>query len=144
MDIRIAAYGVIVRDGRMLLAHWNWPEAGIAAWTLPGGGLDPGEDPADAAIREIREETGYAARLDGLLGVSSLVIPGEERIANPGVPQHNLRIVYAASILGGELTFEQDGSTDEARWFALDEVDALGTVGLVAEGLRWWRESQER
>lgn len=140
MDIRIAAYGVIVRDGQVLLAHWNWPEAGIAAWTLPGGGIDPCEDPADAAVREIREETGYEARLDALLGISSLVVPAEERISNPGVAQHNLRIIYATSIVGGELAFEVDGSTDEARWFPLDEVEALASVGLVAEGMRLWRE----
>lgn len=38
MDIRIAAYGVIIRDDLMLLAHWN--EHGMSGWTLPGGGID--------------------------------------------------------------------------------------------------------
>ena len=48
VDTRIAAYAVVVEDRGMLLAHWN--EAGRAAWTLPGGGIDPGEDPADAVV----------------------------------------------------------------------------------------------
>ena len=45
MDIRIAAYGVILDEDRILLAHWR--EHGHSGWTLPGGGIDPGEDPAD-------------------------------------------------------------------------------------------------
>ena len=42
MDIRVAAYAVIVDDRGMLLSHWN--EGGYSGWTLPGGGIDPGED----------------------------------------------------------------------------------------------------
>ena len=55
MDIRVAAYGVITQGDRILLAHWN--ESGRSGWTLPGGGIDPGEDPVDAVVREIAEET---------------------------------------------------------------------------------------
>lgn len=139
MDIRVAAYGVIVRDSQILLAHWR-PESGVSAWTLPGGGIDPGEDPADAAVREIREETGYEARLDALLGVDSIVIPGDERISSPGIPQHGLRIIYSATVIGGELTHELDGSTDEARWFALDELDETPHVGLVSVAVQLWRD----
>ncbi|WP_025159236.1 NUDIX hydrolase [Leifsonia aquatica] len=137
MDIRVAAYGVIVDNGRILLAHWN--EGGRSGWTLPGGGIDPGEDPIDAVVREIAEETGYEAVAGDLLGIDSKVVPAEQRFVPDAGPLHALRIVYRASVVGGRLTNELDGSTDEAAWFALtgipnrrvDLVDvALGMAGL--------------
>ena len=77
VDVRIAAYGVIVRDGELLLSHWN--EDGRTGWTLPGGGLEDYETAEDAAVREIREETGYDAELVTLLGIDSWYIKPEDR-----------------------------------------------------------------
>ncbi len=134
MALRVAAYCVIVDEGSMLLSHWA--EGGSDGWTLPGGGLDPYEDPKDAAIREVFEETGYHAELGELLGVDSHIVPAEQRFHGAQEPLQGLRIVYRARVVGGELTNEVDGSTDEARWFALDEVAALKRVGLVEVGLR--------
>ena len=133
MDIRIAAYGVIIESGRILLAHWN--EAGHAGWTLPGGGLEPGEDPADTARREILEETGHTAELRGLVGIHSHVVAPEDRIRGGTTPLHSLRIIYRAAITGGALRNEREGSTDEAAWFDLAEVAGIPHVELVDLGM---------
>ena len=131
MDLRVAAYAVIVDDeDRILLAHWN--EGRRAAWTMPGGGLEPGEDPERAARREVREETGYRVEIDELLGIHSRVIPPGRRLTEGvTVPLHTLRIVYRAHVIGGKLWHEQNGSTDRAQWFPLSEVGGLQRVKLV-------------
>lgn len=138
MDIRVAAYGIITDGDRVLLAHWN--EGGRSGWTLPGGGIDPGEDPADAVVREIAEETGYVAEAGELLGIDSKVIPAEHRFVPEAGPLHALRIVYRATVTGGALTNELDGTTDEAAWFPLDAIPKrhveLVDIGLELAGLR--------
>ncbi|MBN9176858.1 MAG: NUDIX hydrolase [Microbacterium sp.] len=130
MDLRVAAYAVIVDERGMLLAHWH--EGPRAAWTLPGGGLEAGEDPADAVVREVREETGFEVTVEELLGIHSRVIPARQRLA-PGAsgPLHTLRIVYRARVVGGDLRDEVGGSTDRAAWFTLDAVERLHRVQLV-------------
>lgn len=142
-DTRLAAYAVIVDDetgaDRVLLALWN--EADEPRWTLPGGGVELPETTEEGAVREVREESGYDVELTGLLGVHSYVVPPERRFARTRRPLRALRVIYAARVIGGELTQEVGGTTDEARWFALDEVAALPQVGLVEIGLDLWRRN---
>ena len=129
-DTRLAAYAVVRDDaGRVLLALWNETEGG--RWTLPGGGVELHESVEDGAVREVREETGYDVRLDGLLGVDSAVFAPEQRMVGTDRPLKAVRVVFAATVIGGELTHEVDGTTDEARWFDLAEVADLPRVSLV-------------
>jgi len=138
--LRVAAYVICVRDDRILLARWV-SRHGPPRWTLPGGGIDHGEDPADAALRELTEETGYAGRLDRLLGIHSLVTVFPKRPDEVAATDfHGLRVVYEGSIVGGELRDEVGGSTDRAAWIAFDEVEKLDRVSLVDEGIALWRQ----
>ena len=129
MDVRIGAYAVIVRDGDLLLTHWN--ENGRTGWTLPGGGLEDYETAEQAVVREVREETGYEAEPRTLLGVDSLFLDPADRIVPGAGPLHALRVVYLARIVGGTLTHEVGGSSDEARWVPFDAVGDLPTLSLV-------------
>lgn len=145
-DTRLAAYAVIV-DGsagidRVLLALWN--EGDEPKWTLPGGGVELRESVEDGVVREVLEETGYDVEVGDLLGVHSYVIPAARRIVRSRRPMRAVRVIYSAQVVGGELTREIGGTTDEARWFGLDEVIDLPQVGLVEIGLDLWRTAEVR
>ena len=129
-DTRLAAYAVVTDDaGRVLLALWN--EGSRRQWTLPGGGLELHERAEEGVVREVREETGYDVALDALLGVDSYVFPAERRAIATPRPMKAFRVVYRAHVVGGELTHEEDGSTDEAAWFSLAEISRLDRVSVV-------------
>jgi len=129
--LRVGAYAVIERDGAVLLARWIGSDP--PRWTLPGGGLDHGEDPRDAAIREVEEETGYKVELRRLLTVESF----RQMVERPDGPvdHQTIAVLYTADVVGGELRHEVDGSTDIAAWVPLDDVAGLVRGGLVDLGL---------
>jgi 8-oxo-dGTP diphosphatase len=134
-DTRLGSYAVIVDErDRVLLALWN--EETSPRWTLPGGGVELRETVEEAAVREVREETGYDVELGRLLGVDSHVVPPEERTRDRDRFYKGVRVIFEATVVGGELRNELDGTTDEARWFPLSEVADLPRVELVDAGLR--------
>jgi 8-oxo-dGTP diphosphatase len=134
-DTRLGAYALVVDDDeRVLLALGN--ERGAREWTLPGGGVEFEETVPEAAVREVREETGYGIELGGVLGIDSVTV-AEDR----GRPLRSVRVIFEARVVGGELANEADGTTDEARWIPLADVPNLARVPLVDAGIALLRAS---
>jgi 8-oxo-dGTP diphosphatase len=127
--IRVGAYA-IVTDGsrRILLCRIapGYPAEG--RWTLPGGGVDHGEHPDAAVLRELREETG----LEGTRGPVAAIWSGliERPASRPG-PLHWIAILYRVTVIPAELRLEVDGSTDAVAWYELDAVAGIPHVDLV-------------
>lgn len=131
-SLRVGAYGICVEDDKILLARFTGTS--VPRWTLPGGGLDHGEDPADGVLRELTEETGYTGRVLSLLGVHSLHLPTRDWDGEI-VDHQSLRILYRVEVTGGELRDEVGGSTDRAAWFPLDDIAELDRLDVVNVGL---------
>lgn len=133
-DTRLAAYCVVVREGRILLALWDMrstlPDF-APRWTLPGGRIELGEAIPDGAVREVAEETGYEVRLTGLLDVDSGHIPADARLHPTDRPLQTVAVLYGAEITGGDLAFEQGGTTSEAGWFDLADLNRLERTSRV-------------
>lgn len=133
---RVAAYALCLDEaGRILLARLTYPEIAAGSWTLPGGGLEFGEMPTDAVLRELTEETGLTGEVESLAGVESWVrrgpVPG-----GVGVDFQAIQIIYRVRVTSGTLKDELEGSTDAAAWFSRDELREIPVVGLVEAGLR--------
>ena len=126
----VRSYGVLVDDGRVVLVRSSNPHHDPPLWWLPGGGIDFGEAPEDALIREFAEETGLIVNDPQLVGVTS-----DERRRDNGERLHTVRILYAVRLTGGSLRDEAEGTTDLARWFQLDEVSAVNLADYARRAL---------
>jgi ADP-ribose pyrophosphatase YjhB (NUDIX family) len=129
---RVAAYAVILREDRILLSRLSESVTSSELWTLPGGGLDHGEDPRDAVTREVHEETGLAVEIGQTARLYSAHLPGVWRDGRR-VDAHALRIVYDGWVpvdAPDPRVVEVGGSTAEAAWVPVRDVLA-GTVPVV-------------
>ncbi len=142
MRTRPGAYGWIVRDGQILLTYWSGKDLStgedLGAWTLPGGGMEFGEQCPDTILREVREETGYEVEVGPLIGVSNLYLP-EAEVWSYDEDLHSIQVVHVARIVGGEFVVEVGGSTTDARWFPIAERPPVRRVGLVDNANRFAR-----
>ncbi len=140
---RVAAYAVVVRDGHVLLSRLAPRVSRHELWTLPGGGLDHGEDPRDAVVREVSEETGLDVTIGPTARTFSLHLPDTWRKGRR-VDAHSLRIVYDGWVpkdAPDPRVQEVDGSTVEAAWKPVADVldGTVPTVALVKEALTTYR-----
>ncbi|WP_434442982.1 NUDIX hydrolase [Lentzea sp. E54] len=129
MSFRLASYGVSIENDRVLLVRHGENR------TLPGGAVEHGEDPFDAVIREIAEETGCDAVVERLLGVDSRVVPAAERAVPSPHAHQNVGVFYLVRITGGEPRPEPDGATTDPLWTPISAVRGLRRSSLVDIGL---------
>lgn len=107
---------VTIRDRKVLLVK----RSDTGAWTAVTGIVEPGENPADCAAREVREETGVSARATRLAWV---------HVTRPTVHANGDRAQYLDHVfrmrwLSGE-PFAADDESTEAAWFDLDELPPM-------------------
>ena len=131
----MAAYALVLRDGAVLLTQLSGRTTRPGAWTLPGGGLNHGEDPRDALVREVYEETGLHAVPGRLLDLHSI---HHEGVAPDGVLEdyHAVRVVFEATVppdAPPPRVVEHDGTTSAVAWVPLDDIvtGRLEVVELV-------------
>jgi 8-oxo-dGTP diphosphatase len=132
---RFAAYGFATDPaGRVLLTQIARGFPGAGRWHLPGGGTDVGEQPAEALLRELYEETGQRGEIVGLLGVTHRRSHG--LVGPEGYPMnwHAVRALYRVLVpepTVPSVTEAAGGSTAAAAWFDPGEVPDLPTTEVV-------------
>jgi 8-oxo-dGTP diphosphatase len=148
-EIRHFTASAVVFDDtdRVLLVHHNK----IGLWLYPGGHIDPNEDPAQAAIREVREEAGI-----------DVEIIAEERFRHPAVgaipppftiitmpvtdrkigAHHHIDMVYVCCALSNEVTHQPE-EVGGCTWVAVADIATLDTPPelptLIAEAFKFVR-----
>ena len=121
-------------DGRwvVLIAHRN--AAGTLQWTLPKGGLEDGEDLEEAAIREVREETGLDARIEDKLGVVDYWF-----VWRPDKVRYQKFVHYYLMALEGGHFARRDDEAEDVTWLpiadALHQLAHPNEIKLVRQAL---------
>lgn len=123
---RVGAYAVVVAGDRILLTQLATSTTSAGAWTLPGGGLDHGETPVDAVVREVLEETGHTLVGPRLVDVASAHFVGRSPTGRLE-DFHSIRIVYRADVeeVREPEVLDVGGSTSAAAWVPLDGLRDL-------------------
>jgi len=136
--LRLAAYALLPptrpdgrTDDRVVLVEASRRSDLAGHWFLPGGGVDHGEHPDDAVVREVGEETGLQVRVLGVRQVLTDVLDLPHR----GVQVHTVRLVYAVEVTGGVLGSEVDGSSEHLAVVTAAEAASLPLAPYVARAL---------
>ncbi|HSX36998.1 MAG TPA: NUDIX domain-containing protein [Patescibacteria group bacterium] len=134
---RPSAYGIVIKDGAVLLHKQR------NGYDLPGGGVDRGEMPEHAVVREVKEETGIDVTNPRLLAIFSSFF-------KPPIPEGGVEFVqsilmyYVCDYAGGELStvgFDEweKQNAEMAEWWPIDKLDGL-KIGNSNDWRRYVRQ----
>lgn len=116
VDVRAAAFDA----GRVLLVR----ESEDGCWTLPGGWADVGEAPSLAAVREVREESGYE-----VVPIKLAAVYDRNQHGHPVIPFHTYKLFFICSIAGGAPSHSVE--TDAVDFFHEDRIPPLSTTRVT-------------
>jgi len=109
IDVRAA----VISENKILLVKERGDD-----WTLPGGWVDPGESPSEAAVRETKEESGYDVSVFKLMAIYD-----RDRQGHPPCPFHVYKLIFLCNLVGGAATTSLE--TEAVSFFPEDELPAL-------------------
>jgi 8-oxo-dGTP diphosphatase len=113
--IALIAEAIIIQNDSVLMVK-QYVQRGDIVWNFPGGGIEEGESPEQACIREVKEETGYDIRLKGLLH------------------ENNKKYSFIGGVIGGELFLDNDNQDNldiiEIAWIPLTELKKFDSITL--------------
>ncbi len=119
---RVTSAVLVVSDGKFLLGERN-KENYNGYWVIPGGGVKFGETIQDAAIREIKEETGLDVEIISLIGPKEIInVPGN---------YHSITFFHLAKPVN--LNLEAKDDISKAKFLSIDEIKNL----KIAESVEW-------
>ena len=135
--IMVPSVSAVIRDdaGRLLLGR----RSDDGQWSLLAGSVDPGEQPADAIVREVLEESGVRIRVDGIAGVAlhPHTYPNGDRC-------QFFNVWFRCTAIGGTARVADDESVD-MRWFAPEALPPVNDwvrhrieVALRDEPAAWY------
>ena len=125
---KAAVSALIVRDGKVLFVK-RGREPGRGLWSLPGGGIEPGETMREAVAREVLEETSLGVEVGDVAWVYDVIIREDRELK-----YHFVIVCHYASVVSGELAASTDA--EEARWVPLEDVPNYRTTHGLADRLK--------
>jgi ADP-ribose pyrophosphatase YjhB (NUDIX family) len=115
VDVRAAVF----RDGKILLVK----EVNDGRWSMPGGWADVGDTPAEAILREVKEESGFDARVLSVVGIyDANRVPDKEMMPF----YHAYKLIFFCQIEGGEASTSHE--TPDVGFFGIDEIPPLSLL----------------
>jgi ADP-ribose pyrophosphatase YjhB (NUDIX family) len=120
IDVRAA----VISEDKILLVQ----ERGDG-WTLPGGWIDPGESPSEAAVRETKEESGYDVK-----AVRLMAIYDRDRHAHPPCPFHVYKLIFLCDLIGGSAKTSLE--TEAVCFFGVNELPPLSESRILSSQVK--------